>query len=176
VNLATAKYYLEKYSESKKILGLAMKMDTDFANAYNVMGMVHTSLEDYQTALENFNRGLALKSNDALMLNNRGFVYLMIGDHERALKDINESIVINPDNPWTYRNKAIYYQQSGDGLNAERLFLQSIKMDETIALSHFYLGNIYLQRGDHPKACAEFSFSEQIGDKEGVRAHRQHCQ
>ncbi len=176
VNLATAKYYLKNYEEAKTLLDSALAIDPDFTSTYNVMGMIHTSLGDYESALGDFNRGLAMKSNDALMLNNRGFVYLMIHENEKALADINESIVIDPANPWAYRNKGIYYHFSGDDVNAERLLLQSAKMDATIELSHFYLGEIYLEQGNEKKACEEFSVSTKIGDKEGEMAYRQYCQ
>jgi tetratricopeptide (TPR) repeat protein len=138
--------------------------------------MIYTDLQEYDNALNCFNKGLALKSNDAYLLNNRGYIHLLKNQPDVALKDINESIVIDPDNPWAYRNKAIYYFMMGEDSDAERLLLQSIKMDNSIALSHFYLGNIFLKNGSQVKACEEFLVSLQLGDLEGEKAYRQYCQ
>jgi Flp pilus assembly protein TadD len=87
----------------------ALKIDPNSSDAHNLKGMVLTQAGRFEEALDNFNKGLSLKSNDAFLLNNRGFVHLINRRLTDALQDIDESIVINPENPWAYRNKAIYY-------------------------------------------------------------------
>jgi tetratricopeptide (TPR) repeat protein len=101
---------------------------------------------------------------------------LLTNHPDKALEDINESILIDAENPWAYRNKAIYYYMKGDDVNAERLFLQSIDMHNSISLSHFYLGNLMLRKGNQARACTEFLVSRELGELEGEKAHLQYCQ
>lgn len=49
-------------------------------------------------------------------------------------------------------------------------------MDTWVERSNYYLGKIYLHKGDTIKACEAFQISVRLGEKEGERAYRQYCQ
>ena len=91
------------------------------------------------------------------------------------MSDFNESIVINSDNPWAYRNKGIYYYKKKELEHAERLFKQSISLDDQIPSSHYHLGLIYLQLGRKDDACMEFKVSSDQKNQKGQKAYQLHC-
>lgn len=49
-------------------------------------------------------------------------------------------------------------------------------MDTWVERSNYYLGEIYMRKGDTALACEAFQISAGIGEKEGERAYRQYCQ
>ena len=164
INLANTNFYLHDMEQAEILTRKALAMDGRLAEAFNLLGMISAQRLEYQNALEYYQQGLSIESNNAFILNNRGYLYIQLGELQLALKDINESIVINPENTWAYLYKGIYYFAMQDMENAERLLSQSISMEPTIGLSYLYLGKIYKESGNLPQACELFQKASDLGE------------
>ena len=98
----------------------------------------------------------------------------MRGDVEEALTDIDESIMEDPYNAWAYRNKGLYYLKTRNADEAMRLLSRALEMSDFLELTHYYLGEAWLLKGDKAKAC-EF-FQKAFERKEITTGHfRRRC-
>ena len=75
------------------------------------LGFLYLAKNEYQLALDNFNKALKLSPKDAYALNNRGYAKFKLNDKKGALKDINQSLDLLPGNSYAYRNRALIYME-----------------------------------------------------------------
>lgn len=176
INLASTFFFKDDLVSAENLALKALGIDSLSSDAYNILGMIKAAMKEYQLAISYYDQGMKLKSNNAFILNNRGYVFMQLGEMEKAIEDINKSIVIDPDNSWAYRNKGIYFYNSEDYANAERLLNRSIEMNDSLPLSHYFLGKIYIRRGNNEQACQEFKAAIYNGDKEAKEPYRLYCQ
>jgi Flp pilus assembly protein TadD len=118
----TPLYWLDKakalnYSNQKKAikyLNKAIKLQPDYADAYNERGIAFTQLGQKQKAIEDFNKAISLNPQDANFYNNRGIVYFQLGQYQRTIDDYNVVIRLKPDNANAYNNRGVSYLQLGN--------------------------------------------------------------
>ena len=69
-------------------------------------------------ALEDCNKSLMLRSNDAATLNSRGLVHLKLNDAEGAMADYNSVLAMNPVMAIALYGRGLAKQRSGDAAGA----------------------------------------------------------
>jgi tetratricopeptide (TPR) repeat protein len=73
--------------------------DPNYLPAINDRGVIYKERGDYDRAMADFNRILAIKPDDALALVNRATVYDFKGDPDRAMADFDRAVALEPNNP-----------------------------------------------------------------------------
>ena len=79
-------------------------------------GEMYYQLGQYQAALADFSRALALNPDAALvplLLFERGMTYRQLGQHEAALADFSHALVLNPHHDRIFYERALVYQVLG---------------------------------------------------------------
>jgi tetratricopeptide (TPR) repeat protein len=89
--LARAEYFQDDLAGAKAHLDAALALDSNFAAAYMLRGLVYAAQRDYDRALADFNEKVRL-ADDAEARYRRGDVHLHRGDKEKAAADFNRSI------------------------------------------------------------------------------------
>ncbi len=69
--------------------------------------------QELDRALEDCNKALRLRPNNAAILDTRGLVYLRQGNYGRAIADYDASLKVHPDNPWVLYCRGIAKQRRG---------------------------------------------------------------
>lgn len=118
----TPLYWFDKakalnYSNQKKAieyLNKAIKLQPDYADAYNERGIAFTQLGQKPKAIEDFNKAISLKPENANFYNNRGIVYYQLGQYQRTIDDSNVAIRLKPDNANSYNNRGASYLEMGN--------------------------------------------------------------
>ncbi|HNW69529.1 MAG TPA: tetratricopeptide repeat protein [Bacteroidales bacterium] len=77
-------------------LDSAIKLKEDF-QYYNNRGRIRYSVKDLNGALEDFNKSIALDSNNFAAYNNRGAIQQHMGNLKKALSDFDKAISLNPN-------------------------------------------------------------------------------
>jgi protein O-mannosyl-transferase len=102
--------------------------DPDAGLAYNNRGNIRIEQKDFKGALEDFNKAIELKYNDAY--NNRGILRNKLGDYKKALEDFNMAALHNKlDRAKVYYNRGIAKLRLGDFKGAEEDFGSAIQID-----------------------------------------------
>lgn len=69
---------------------------------------------NYEQAIVEFNRALALDETNAQILNERGRTYLQLGNLGAAIADFDQAAQVNPNYALSYINRADFYFVQGD--------------------------------------------------------------
>lgn len=80
-----------KLDESIEELKKAVGLKNDKSGAHNNLGLSYFEKEDYDEALNEFTKSIALEQHP-FHYNNRGLAYYHIGQYDLAKKDFDEAI------------------------------------------------------------------------------------
>jgi len=129
------------------------------AGALTSAGVTHLQMREYERAIRDFDRALALQPGLVVAWRQRGIAYRGKGDYERALADFDQAILLAPSDARLYTERGLTYELLGDYPRAIREFDRAISFKpnnapaiENRGRTHFYLGNFAqsaadLQRG-----------------------------
>lgn len=88
---ANEKYYQKDYKGAIADYTEAIRLNPNFAEAYNNRGLVRNELGDKQGALADYNTAIKINPNDAEAYNNRGIVRYELGDKLLAIADLQKA-------------------------------------------------------------------------------------
>jgi len=71
-------------------------------------------LEEYQLAIDDFNKTIALTPAYFEAYNNRGFIHLRLGQYQQAVDNYSQAMLIKPDYADAWNNRAFVYLTTGN--------------------------------------------------------------
>lgn len=71
-----------------------MPKNSNYASAYNNLGVTYTDFGQYQLAIDNYNEAIRLKPDFADVYNNRAFVYLNQGENISGCQDAQKACAL----------------------------------------------------------------------------------
>ena len=80
-------------------------MNPNYADTHNERGNTYCKAGDYERAIQDYNKAIALDPNHASAYNNRGIAYYKKGDYEQAIIDYTKTIELDPDDATAYYNR-----------------------------------------------------------------------
>lgn len=128
---------------NSKSLWFATKKVAPYSyRVYNNLGDVYAEEKNYELALENFKRSVALKPDYADAVHNIGYIYATVGDIERAKRYLTQALEMNPR---LYQSSArlgeIYYAE-GDFKKSKEYFQMCLESDPTSKGCNAYINNL----------------------------------
>ena len=96
--------------------GKALESNPDewlLTNIYLNRGIAYYELEDYEEAIEDFNRSIDVDPNYALAFNIRAMAYNQVERWGEALTDLDKAIELDPSSALYYKNRGSLYHQFG---------------------------------------------------------------
>ena len=160
INLGVEYMRKRDYEKALERLERAQRMDPNYANTYNMLGMLYQQLGKPDIAERNFRKALSLNANDPYTLNNYGQFLCSIRQYEQA-----ESLLVRAaGNPLYETPEIAWYnagacalnggnKKSGENYLRKALELNSqmpdalLKMAElSVENRNFLSGRGYLQR------------------------------
>ena len=134
----------------------ALQLDPKSALAHAIVGLQHATYEyNWPAAKAEFRQALAVNSRDPVALYLVSWLAFDLGEHAEAVRLQNLSISIDPLNPDAHQNGGIIDYLMGNLDAAERSLRTSLQISPTYSGSHWFLGQVYLVRGDVQKALKE---------------------
>jgi type IV pilus assembly protein PilF len=126
----------------------AAKMDSSYAPAYSLLGLIYMELGDRAEAESNFNRALGLEGDNANILNNYGWFLCQTG-RERESIDYFQRAAANrlyATPGLAMRNAGVCLLRVKDADGAERALRRAFEFDPSDVLTKFELSRLYLRR------------------------------
>jgi tetratricopeptide (TPR) repeat protein len=123
---------------------------------YFYRGSAYLQLADYERAITDYDRAVALNPDDAEVYNNRGTAYAEQGQYERAIADFDQAIALKPNDAEAHNNRGLAYANLGQYQRAIADFDQAIALQPDYALAYYNRGIIYKFSGEKAKAVADF--------------------
>jgi type IV pilus assembly protein PilF len=133
---------------------IALSSDSEYAPAYNLLGLVHMYLQENALAQTNFERASRLAPNDPEIKNSYGSLLCQTG-REREGMSLFLAAARNP----LYETPTIPYTNAGrcalllkDDKLAEENFRRAVQVDGRNVLAIYELADIYYRRGNFIEA------------------------
>ena len=113
---------LRRYEAAVKSYSDAIKVNPNYAEAYNGRGFGKYNLRMFREALADYNQALLIKPNFVPSLNNRGILLTNVQQYKQALSDFNQALFLQANNVEILNNPRV---QLSNGV------LKSKKMPES---------------------------------------------
>jgi len=133
---------------------------------YDYRGRNHRCLSDYDKAIDDYTRAIALLPSEADYYINRARNYYSVKKYDEAIRDINVALSYDTLNSRALRTAGQVYYAIKDYDNAKTAYEQSLIYGNYIYKSHRMLGYInYNSVKDYARAEQEFRKAKEYGDK-----------
>lgn len=135
-------------------LNEALRIDSNYAPAYSVLGLVYMELHEDEDAERNLRRALSLTPEDSDTNNNYGW---FLCQHKRE-KESNRYFLAALKNPLyatpekTYANAGVCSRRSGDDAAAEQYFLKALRLRPDQPLALFNMADLSFKRSRYGEA------------------------
>jgi tetratricopeptide (TPR) repeat protein len=131
----------------------AIRLNPDYALAYNNRGFARRNKEDFAGAIQDLTEAIRLKPDFAIAYNNRGLVHIDKGDFSAAIKDCTEAIRLQSDFALAYNNRGVARLNlarfnKGDFASAIQDCTKAIRLKPDYAEPYATRAAAYYDKGD----------------------------
>jgi tetratricopeptide (TPR) repeat protein len=115
-------------------------------------------LEEYDKAIEDFNKAIELSPESDKLLIDRAQLYTKTGDFTSAIADYEKAISLAPDNSWAYSGAAYAIAlNDGDLDKALEYINKALELTPDVKSKRDTQGFVYYKLGDYEKAMDIFN-------------------
>jgi len=150
------------YSDVETIWNMTIARNPACLMAYNNRGVIYKDLGNYRQAIEDFNKAIEIKSDNAVAYYNRGNVYTDLGNYRQAIAELNRAIEINPGYAEAYSNRGNAYKSIGNYRQAIEDYNRAIEINPIQAEAYIGRGVAYKVLGNYRQAIAELNRAIEI--------------
>ena len=137
------------------------------AEYYIDRGVVKYKANDFQGAIAEFNRAIAVNPKEGMGYNGRGLAKYSLGDKQGALADFDRALELNPKEILAYNIRGFIRSEVGNHRGAIDDFSRSIAIDATQANAYNGRGLAKYKLGDKVGAIADLTKSAQLFNQQG---------
>ncbi len=150
--------------KAKEAARKALRLDPNLAEAHTALGkMLFFDDIDLPGSLREYQRATELKPNDATAHHWFGSdVLLGLGRFEEAIAECRRAVELDPLSPIinTDLGAALYLARRSDEAIAQ--LRKTLEIDPTFVNAHYYLGLVFQQKGDLPRAIVQYEKAKQL--------------
>ncbi len=132
----------------------SLAADPNFAEAYNLRGLIYASLGDERLAEDSFRRALQLKSGDADTLHNYGWFLCQLRRFDQAQAQFAQALA-QPQYRTPSRTllaQGVCQARAGQWADAERTLMRAYELDPTNPATAVNLSEVLYRRGEFERA------------------------
>ncbi|MDD2919580.1 type IV pilus biogenesis/stability protein PilW [Rhodoferax sp.] len=133
---------------------LALAADPNFADAYNLRGLIYMRLNEFPLAQDSFMKALSIRSGDANILHNLGWLRCQQARYPEALADFSRALA-DPaygERSKTYMAQGLCQIRAGQRREAEQSLLKSFEFDASNPVTGYNLAKLLFQNGEFARA------------------------
>lgn len=160
--LAEARHLMAEESYIGVVELLTSVADSDDSELLNLLGMAYVRVEDYELAIETFERLHRLEPRKATSLINLGGIFNRCGDHAKAVEVLRKAIVIDRKSAEAYYNLGIAHRNLKQFNLAVPAYREAIRLSPSMPEAYFNLGNTYIEMGSPSQALSQFRRAVQL--------------
>jgi len=154
----TARQRAQTWRDSISLWTDVLRNNPLVPEAYNNRGAVYAGLRQYDRALADYDRALAIDPDFSRALNNRGAAFQRIGDFEKARADFDRAVGLDPKNADVYYNRGNLYMAMEDYKSAIRDYTAAVELNPLHREARNNRGNAYCRAGDYDSGLADYDF------------------
>ncbi|MDD5330079.1 MAG: type IV pilus biogenesis/stability protein PilW [Sulfuricella sp.] len=135
-------------------LNEAVRLDSSYAPAYNILGLVYMALREDAKAEESFRRSLSLDSADSDAHNNYGWFLCQRGKSADSIAHfmvaLKNPLYATPEK--SYLNAGICARKNNNDADAEEFLMRSLRLQPRQPQALFHMADINFKRGNFNEA------------------------
>ena len=112
-------YYQGNLRGTVTLCTQAIELNPANATAYSIRGAIYYRLNDYNSAIADFNKAVELNPGDYRNYYNRGLARVKLNDFSKAAEDFGGAIQRNANDADSYYNRGVCRQRLGDYYGAQ---------------------------------------------------------
>lgn len=154
LELATGYFEQGKTTVALDEIKQALVTDPNFADAYNVRGLIYMRLNDLELAEESFRRAMALNPRDANVLHNYGWLMCQQARYPEAVDAFTRALA-NPnygERAKTWMTQGLCQIKAGKRVEAEFSLGKAFELDAGNPITGYNLANLLYQRREFSRA------------------------
>lgn len=163
--LAALYYGEQRYSVALDELKLALSMDSKYAPAYGVRGLVYMSLMDDKKAEQDFERSLDLDSKDSGTRNNYGWYLCQRGRDKESMEQFMEAVknplYATPEK--AYLNAGLCSKKAGKLVEAESFLKKALSIQPKMPEALSGMAELSFSKADYAGAKSYFLRLSRLG-------------
>ncbi len=152
--LASGYYEIGSLGVALEELGEALKSDSNYAPAYNMLGLVYMELKEDAAAQQNFERALRINPLDADVNHNYGSFLCQRKREQEAIRyflaAIKNPLYNQPDK--SYVNAGICIRRTGDAAAAEDYFQKALRLRPNQPQALYQMAELSFAKGRYVEA------------------------
>ncbi len=156
--LGTSFLQTTNYLEAISYLDNAIKLNSNYADAYNNRGIALAEIKNYSDAIKDYDLALKLNKNFFNAYLNKGVALKNLRKFKKAIESFNFSNKLNPNNSEVYNNLGNVYRELLLYEKATSCYRKAINLNKNYAIAYNNLG-IVLQ-AQHKFMEAEINYSK----------------
>jgi lipoprotein NlpI len=125
------------------------------ASTFTTAGVAHLQQGEYDRAIRDFDRAIALQPGLVVAWRNRGLAHREKGDFERAIADYDQAALLTPGDARVFNDRGLVYAGMDDYAHAIQDFDRAISLKPDHAAATQNRGRTYFFLGNHAQAAAD---------------------
>jgi len=140
---------LRDYNKAEESFNEALKLNPNYSEAFNNLGLLNLLQGKYQQAIQFFEKALAnpTYSNAHAAKTNLAQAYYLLGEKDKALEILTSLLKERSDFAKALIELGKIYLNERDLQAAEFYLKQALKLDRTSTEARYYLGEVLFQQG-----------------------------
>ncbi len=135
----------------------AVKLNPTNAMAYNVLGLLHMELGNYEDAVDAFSKAIELDNKYAQVYLNRGRAYNLAQNNELALADLNMLVSLDTSYALGYFGRATVHNSMGNTSAAISDYSKTILLQPNFPGAYYSRAVSYKMLGEYTNAQRDYS-------------------
>ena len=132
-------YKKEDYLNALSYINKAIKINPNFAEAYNEQGLAYNALKQLTLALKSYDKAININPNYADAYYNKAVVLQYLKKTEDSINNYDQAIKINPNHSLAYNNRGFALQQLKQFDESLKSYQKAYKINPNF---NFLLGKI----------------------------------
>jgi len=134
-----------------------IKNNPYYAGVYNNRGNAYNSKEEYDKAINDYNKIIAINPNDVMAYYNKGITYNNKKEYGKAIINYTKAIKINTNYAKAYNNRGGCYYDKEEYDKAIIDFDKTIKLNPNDASAYYNRGIVYDAKEKHVEAINDYA-------------------
>jgi tetratricopeptide (TPR) repeat protein len=163
-------YYKKNPSEAEDCYQKSLKINPDFVEAHNNLGILLDDLKRYDESVKEYKEALGINPDYAEAHNNLGVLLSDLKRYEEAEKEYKEALRINPDYAEAHNNLGLLLKELKRYSEAEKEYKEALRINPNLAQAHYNLGILLYELKRYPEAEKEYKEALRI-NPDYAKAH-----
>jgi tetratricopeptide (TPR) repeat protein len=140
--------YPERIQACTSLLASGNLKGSNIPDAYWQRGLAYSSTKQYQLAMSDYDRAIAISPSSSLFYNDRAVLWMDLGNNDRAMQDLDQAILLKPDYALAFLNRGIVLGNLKRPNEALAALSAAIERDPKMWWAYEHRAEIYESRSD----------------------------